>query len=165
MRNIYILLIIVFLFACGCTNRENADAPDQAKLIASLEKISDQYLVAWNNKDLNTLDELTSDKGEYYGSAPEEIMDKQGLMEMYSLFFEDTTSSYKYTVDSRNIRISSDGNSVIIYERIIFQKWSPEMPLCQTSHLIKIKGKWKIDFISWGFIIKNGDVEKVNEIL
>jgi SnoaL-like domain len=165
MKKIYILSIIVLLLACGCTNREDTDTLDQTKLIASLEKVADQYLEAWNNKDLNTLDKLTANDGEYYGSDPEEIMDKQALMEMYSLFFEDTTSSYIYTVDTRNIRVSPNGNSAVIMERITFPQWSPKMPICQTSHLIKTKGNWKIDFISWGFIIKNDDVEKINEIL
>ena len=164
MKNIYVLSIIALLLVSGCSNRENTDTLDQTKLIASLEKVSDQYLEAWNNKDLNTLDKLTANDGEYYGSDPEEIMDKQALMEMYSLFFEDTSSSYLYTNNFRKIRISPDGNSAVIMERITFPEWSPKMPICQTSHLIKTKDNWKIDFISWGFIIKNDDVEKVNEI-
>ena len=164
MKNIYVLSIIALLLVSGCSNRENTDTLDQTKLIASLEKISDQYLEAWNNKDLNTLDQLTANDGEYYGSDPEEIMDKQALMEMYSLFFEDTSSSYIYTNNFRKIRITPDGNSAVIMERITFPEWSPKMPICQTSHLIKTKDNWKIDFISWGFIIKNDDVEKVNEI-
>ena len=164
MKNIYVLLIITLLLASGCTNREDTDTLDQTKLITSLEKVSDQYLEAWNNKDLYTLDQLTADDGEYYGSDPEEIMDKQALMEMYSLFFDDTSSSYLYTNNFRKIRISPDGNSAVIMERITFPEWSPKMPICQTSHLIKTKDNWKIDFISWGFIIKNDDVEKVNEI-
>ena len=165
MRKFYVLSILAVLLASGCSKEEDTDTPDQNILIASIEEISDQYLEAWNNKDLNTLDQLTANDGEYYGSDPEEIMDKPALMEMYSLFFEDTTSSYLYTVNLRKIRVSPDGNSAVIMERITFQEWSPKMPMCQTSHLINTNGYWKIDFICWGFIIKNDDVEKVNDIL
>ena len=165
MKIFYVLSILTVLVACGCSKEEDTDILDQTVLIASLEEISDQYLEAWNNKDLNTLDQLTANDGEFYGSDPEEIMDKPALMEMYSLFFEDTTSSYLYTVNLRKIRISRDGNSAVIMERITFTEWSPKMPMCQTSHLKNTNGHWKIDFICWGFIIKNDDVEKVNDIL
>ncbi len=135
------------------------------ELTATLEKISDRYLDAWNKKDLKTLEQLTADDGEFYGSDPEEVMDKQALMEMYSRFFEDTTSSYLYTVDSRKIRISPGGNSAVIMERITFPEWSPKMPMCQTLHVINTNGHWTIDFICWGFIIKNDDVERLNDLL
>ena len=165
MKKFYVLSILAVLLASGCSKEEDTVIQAQTVPIASLEEISDQYLEAWNNKDLNTLDQLTANDGEFYGSDPEEIMDKQALMEMYSLFFEDTSSSYIYTNNFRKIRITPDGNSAVIMERITFPEWSPKMPICQTSHLIKTKDNWKIDFISWGFIIKNDDVEKVNEIL
>lgn len=138
---------------------------DNTELTATLEKISDRYLDAWNNKDLNTIDQLTADDGEFYGSDPEEIMDKQALMKMYSRFFEDTTSSYLYSVDLRRIRISPDGNSAVIMERITFPEWSPKMPMCQTLHVINTNGHWTIDFICWGFTIKNDDVERLNDLL
>ncbi len=165
MRKLYILWIFTVLVATGCNKEDTIDIPDQGALITSIEEISDQYLEAWNNKDLNKLDQLTSDDGEYYGSDPEEIMDKQALLDMYSLFFEDTTSSYLYTVNLRKIRVSPDGSSAVIMERITFPEWSPKMPMCQTSYLINTNGFWIIDFICWGFIIKNDDVEKVNHIL
>lgn len=161
----YVLALLAVLSASGCYKEGDTDTPDQTALIASLEEIADQYLAAWNNKDLSALDQLTADDGEFYGSDPEEIMDKQALLEMYSLFFEDTTSSYLYTVDLRKIRVSPDGNSAVIMERITFPEWSPKMPMCQTAHLINTNGHWKIDFICWGFIIKNDDVEKINDSL
>lgn len=164
MKKIYLLAMLAFLFASACSEEEE-NKVDPTQLTASVEKIADQYLQAWNDKDINTLDLLTADDGEYYGSDPEEIMDKQALMAMYSSFFEDDTNSYKYTVELRKTRVSPDGNSALIMERIIFPEWSAKMPMCQTSHLIYANGTWKIDFISWGFIIKNDDVEKVNEIL
>lgn len=160
IRKFYLLSILAVLFASGCSNEQNTLIPDQ-----TIEEISDQYLEAWNNKDLYTLNQLIANDGEFYGSDPEEIMDKPALMKMYTRFFEDTTSSYIYSVSLRKIRISADSNSAIIMERITFPEWSPKMPISQTSHVINANGFWKIDFISWGFIIKNDDVEKVNEIL
>jgi SnoaL-like domain len=164
MKTIYFLTILAILFASGCTD-ENNNNPDPTLLVSEVEEIADKYLEAWNAKDINTLDQMTADDGEYYGSDPEEIMDKPALLQMYSSFFEDPTSSYKYTVELRKIRITPDANEAIIMERIIFPEWSAKMPMCQTTHLINTNGNWKIDFISWGFIIKNDDVVKVNEIL
>ena len=138
---------------------------DNTELTATLEELSDRYVDAWNKKDLNTLDQLTADNGEFYGSDPEEIMDKHALMAMYSRFFEDTTNSYLYTVDSRKIRITPGGKSAVIMERITFPEGNPKMPMCQTLHVINTNGHWTIDFICWGFIIKNDDVERLNDIL
>lgn len=138
---------------------------DNNELTAALEKILDRYLDAWNKKDLKTLDRLSADDGEFYGSDPEEVMDKQALMAMFSRFFEDTTSSYLYTVDSRKIRITPDEKSAIIMERITFLEWSPKIPMCQTLHVINTNGHWTIDFICWGFVIKNDDVGKLNDVL
>ena len=165
MKNLYLLSILSILIVSGCSKDNNTSDIDQPDVAVVAEQIAEQYLEAWNNKDLSTLDQLTADDGEFYGSDPDEIMDKAGLMEMYSQFFTDTTSSYLYTVDLRKIKISSTDNSAMIMERITFPEWSPKMPMCQTSHLTLVADQWKIDFICWGFIIKNDDVPKVNEIL
>jgi len=165
MKNFYLLFILSVLIASGCSKEKETYNPDPAELTKTIEQIADQYLEAWNNKDLITLDELTTDDGEFYGSDPQEIMDKTALMDMYTLFFTDTTSSYLYTVDLRKIKVSYNGTSALIMERITFPEWSPKMPMCQTSHLILEADQWKIDFICWGFIIKNDDVPAVNDIL
>ncbi len=158
-------MIVGLVISSSCSKNEDSPPVNPEDIIAAVEAVSDQYLQAWNEKDLNTLDQLTSNDGEFYGSDPTEIMDKPALLEMYSLFFEDTTSSYMYTVNMRKIRVSPDANSAIIMERITFPEWSPKMPMCQTSHLVNDGGVWTIDFICWGFIIKNDDVVKVNEVL
>lgn len=166
MKKLYTLSLVALMFISGCAKEEVKPEPvNEDELIEALENVADQYLQAWNNKDLTTLDKMTDDDGDYYGSDPLEIMDKQGLMDMYELFFQDTTSSFLYTVNMRKIRISADGSSAVIMERITFPDWSPKMPMCQTSRLINLKGNWIIDFICWGFIIKNDDVEAVNDIL
>ncbi len=92
-------------------------------------------------------------------------MDKTAFLEMCSQFFADTTAAYSYNVDMRKIKISPGGKSAVIMERITFPEWNPQMPICQTSHLVQTNDQWKIDFISLGFIIKNDDVAKVNEAL
>jgi len=165
MKNLYVLLILSLLIVSGCSKENVTVDQDHSDLAVVIEEIADQYLEAWNNKDILKLDQLTDNDGEFYGSDPEEIMDKTALMEMYSQFFTDTTSSYLYNVDLRKIKISYNGNSALIMERITFPEWSPKMPMCQTSHLTLVDSQWKIDFISWGFIIKNDDVPNVNDIL
>ncbi|NOY51889.1 MAG: nuclear transport factor 2 family protein [Chlorobi bacterium] len=165
MKKFYFLLIFLFLIASGCSKKNDTYNQDSSDLVLAVEQIANQYFEAWNNKDLTKLNQLTADDGEFYGSDPEEIMDKTALLDMYSQFFADTTNSYLYNVDLRKIKVSSTGNSALIMERITFPAWSPKMPMVQTSHLTLVADEWIIDFISWGFIIKNDDVPKVNEIL
>jgi len=159
------IVILAFILACGCTSETKTKKQDQSEQIKSIEQIAEQYLEAWNNKNINKFDQLTTEDGQYYGSDPEEIMDKAALLQMYSQFFADTTTSYQYTVNLRKIKISTSGKSAVIMERITFPEWSPKMPMCQTIHLELKDKQWKIDFICWGFIIKNDDVTKVNEVL
>lgn len=174
MKKLFLITLpIVFIFlACEPKNQsEHAIAKevkmktDLLKETALIEKVAEEYKLAWNERNLQTMDVLTTKDGEFYGSDPTEIMDKTSLMEMFEEFFGDTTITYTYEVNMRKIRVAPDGNAAMMMERITLSLWSPKMPIVQASHLVKINGKWKFDFISWGFIIKNEDVETVNSAL
>ena len=93
MEKRFILAILTFIFVIGCTPKQEEKDPETLK--KGICQVLDQYLKAWNMRDngipIQTLDELTSDNGMYFGSDPNEIMDKKALMAMYREFFADST--------------------------------------------------------------------------
>ncbi len=68
-----------------------------------------------------------------------------------------------FTVDKREILIAEDGNSAIAIEQFYFKLFSPNLPWRVIFHAIKTGEDWKLDFISWNFIPKNEDIEKINK--
>lgn len=165
MKRLINLILFTTIITLSCTTEIENKSENTAEINSIIIQLADKYLASWNSKNLNSLDSLIAEDGKFYGSDPDEIMDKAALFGMYTSFFSDTTSDYQYTVNMRNIKIAANGKSAIVMERIIFPAWSPKMPMCQTSHFIKTGDSWKIDFISWGFIIKNEDVPKLNHAL
>ena len=167
MKNIYFITIWAGMMSAGCQPKAPT-APAKVDLNAvndTITKLADKYLKAWNAEDMEELSALIADDGEFYGSDPAELMDKTSLLEMYTQFFSDTTTDYSYDIDIRKIRPAADGKSAIVVEYITLDDWSPVIPLRQTSHLVKTGNDWKIDFIAWGLIAKNEDVEKLNKAL
>ncbi len=163
MEKRFILAILTFIFVIGCTPKQEEKDPETLK--KGICQVLDQYLKAWNIKDIKTLDALTSDNGIYFGSDPDEIMDKKALMAMYREFFADSTNNYRYDVNLQEIIPAENGESIMAVEYITFKNWSPKIPFRQSFRFVKQGKNWIIDFITWGIIVKNKDIERLNKIL
>ncbi len=163
MKKRFILAILTFIFVVGCTPKQETKYPET--LEKEICQVLDQYLKAWNMKDEATLDALTSDNGMYFGSDPDEIMDKKALMTMYREFFADSTNNYRYDVNLQEIISAENEESVMAVEYITFKNWSPKIPFRQSFRFVKQEEDWIIDFIAWGIIVKNKDIERLNKIL
>ena len=61
----------------------------------------------------------------------------------------------------RMIRLDKEGNSAIVIEQFFINEWSNKIPVRNVSHLVKIKGKWYMDFMSSGFIPDNEDMSRI----
>ena len=165
MKNLSLFLIIAVLIAAGCTQTVEPETVDLDAVKETVTKIADKYLDAWNSENLDVLTNMVTDDGMFFGTDPTELMDKKALLEMYAELFADTAVDYSYSIDTRKTKVAGNGSSAIVVEYITIGDWSSKMPLRQTSHIVKTEDNWKIDFISWGFIIRNEDVEKVNQAL
>lgn len=128
-------------------------------------EMDDLYMNAWNTKDIEVLDEMIADDGMFFGTDPSELMDKTALMEMYTELFDDTDANYSYEIDIRKIKLAKDGKSAIVVDYIDLYDWSPLIPLRHISQFVKTNNDWKIDFIAWGLIARNEDIDKLNEAL
>lgn len=165
MKKLLLLATLAILIIAACQPNAKVDVVDMKAANKAIDKLSDTYLLAWNTKDQASLIDLTSDEGIFFGSDPSEILDKKGLTEMFSMVFSDTTTDYSYIVNLREIKLAKDGKSGLVIEHINMNGWSPEMPMRQTFQFVKSGSDWKIEFISWGFLIQNEKVQKLNMIL
>lgn len=165
MKKIYFLSIIIVMIVVGCQQKEQIESVDLKATNDTVTQLLDEYLDAWNAKDIDALNVMVADDGLYCGSDPSEILDKSSLMDMFIQVFSDTTYSYSYKVDVRKVKVAANGNFAIAMEHISMSGWSPLLKMRQTFQIVKTNNKWEIDYIGWGFLTKNENVEKLNNAL
>lgn len=164
MKTRSLLFLLALLIIAGCQPCDKTEAVDLAAVKESVIKIADEYKDAWNNQNLDALNSIISQKGLYCGTDPSEIFDKEELFDLWEKALADSID-YSYTIDKRKIMLAEDGKSAIIMEYLNIKGWSPFLMGRQTIEVVKTDEHWEIDYISWGFLIKNEDVERVNKAL
>lgn len=138
---------------------------DIATAKVAVNALMENYLTAWNGKDVKTLTSLITDDGMFCGTDPGEIMNKKTVADAWKMAFADTSFNNTFTVDKREIRLGSDGNSAIVMEQHVANPYTPKIPWRLVCRAVKTADGWKLDFISWNLIPKNEDVEKLNKAL
>ena len=164
MKNLHFLTILALLLTAGCNPIVETESVDLDAVNDTITLEITKYQNAWNAKDIDVFTELVSDDCRFFGSDPSEILDKAGLINMYAEYFAESTD-FSYSVELREVMPASDGKSAIVVEHITMSGWTPKMPMRHSTHFVKVNDTWKIDFISWGFIVRNDDVQKLNEVL
>ena len=96
---------------------------------------------------------------------PAEFWDKKQISDMWTQAFADTSLKINYSIDKREIRLSSDGKSALVIEQFVMQALSQKMPVRMINHVVKTGEIWMIDFVSWNFIPRNEDIGKLNKVL
>jgi len=125
----------------------------------------DKYNSAFKAKDAGTLVSLLADAGMFCGTDPSEIWDKKQIADGWTQYFADPSLVIDNTVDKCEILIAEDGESAIAIEQFYFKLFSPNIQWRTIFHAIKSGDAWKFDFISWGFIPRNEDIDKINKAL
>lgn len=165
MKNICFLLVVAVLITAGCNQKMKTEPFDLGVVNDIVIELDDTYMKAWNAKDIDVLDEMIADDGMFFGTDPSEIMDKTALIDMYTQLFAETGANFSYNIDIRKIKLAEDGKSAIVVDYIDLYDWSPLIPLRHTSQFVKTDNNWEIDFIAWGLIAKNEDIDKLNKAL
>lgn len=123
----------------------------------------DKYDAAFKAKDAPAVIALLAETGLFCGTDPSEVWNKKQISEGWTAAFADTSMMIDFTVDKREILIAEDRNSAIAIEQFYFKLFSPNLAWRVIFHAIKSGEDWKLDFISWNFIPKNEDIEKLNK--
>lgn len=165
MKKIILITIVSTLLFAGCQPKEQPQTVDLKAIKDTVNILAEKYMKAVIARDIEVLSGLIAEDGLYCGTDPSEIFDRQALLDYWTEISKDTVIDYSYKVGLREIKLADDGKSAIILEHIKAPGLSPNMPVVQSYQLVKKDNKWQIDFISWGFLIRNEDVAKVNEEL
>jgi len=130
---------------------------------ASVAALLDKYDSAFKAKDAPAVIALLAGNGLFCGTDPSEIWDKKQISDMWTKGFAETSLTIDFTVDKREIMVAEDENSAIAIEQFYFKDFSPNIMWRVIFHAVKFGEDWKLDFISWNFIPKNEDIEKINK--
>jgi uncharacterized protein (TIGR02246 family) len=163
-RTFYLMLVAVMIFT-ACQSKTKIVPVDTAAAKVAVTTVLDKYNSAFKAKDANALMTLLTDDGLYCGTDSKELLDKASLSNMMNQTFADTSLKVNYTIDKREIRIATDGNSAIAVEQMFFKAFSQKIPVRMVYHLVKTKDNWLFDFVSWNFIPNNEDLGKLNKSL
>lgn len=154
---------LVFMIIVSC--QPKTQPVDIAAAKVEVNDFMDTYLKLWNAKDANSLTALLAEDGMFCGTDPSELMNKKTISDAWVQAFADTTLKFIFSVDKREIRVESDGNSAIVMEQFTVNPYTPKIPWRLVSHIVKTGDGWKLDFISWNLIPTNEDIPRLNKAL
>jgi ketosteroid isomerase-like protein len=164
MKKILLLSSVVVIFLIGCQQKEKERIVDLAAVEQTVDEFAEKYYNSLVSKNVDALNILVADDGLFCGTDPSEVFTKRDVIEYWTTVSEDTVNDYSYKVDLRKIKVTPTGQSAIVMEHLT-SAMSPLMKITQTYHVVKTNDSWLIDYLSWGFLVKNDDIEKVNAVL
>ncbi len=161
------LLFLTIMAVClsACQTATNTKPVDTAASKAEVNALLDKFHSSFQSRDVTGMMNLLTDNGLFCGTDSKELLNKEEFNKQTTQSFTDAAFVPKYTLDRREIRIESDGNSGIALDQFIFHLISEKIPCRQIFHLVKINNEWKIDFASWSLIPNNEDIGKLNKAL
>jgi ketosteroid isomerase-like protein len=165
MKKTLFFLFIAVIAITACQPKTKIVPVDKEAAKVAVTALLDKYDSAFKAMDANTLIPLLAEDGLFYGTDPSEVWDTKQMSDGWTQAFADTSLKFDYTIDKRDIRIAADGNSALAIDQLYVKIYSPKIPWRIIFHTIKSGENWKIDFISWNFIPKNEDIEKLNKAL
>jgi hypothetical protein len=165
MKKLFFLLFVAAIFLTGCQPKAESEPVDLNAVKSELNALADSYFNAWQEKDFDLLENMIADWGLFCGTDPDEIWNKDGVLELWKEYFTDSLATIDYTSMDREISASPDGLSAIIVDQGIFPGWSPKIPVRQTFHAVKTGDNWLVGYIGWSFLPRNEDVGLLNKAL
>jgi uncharacterized protein (TIGR02246 family) len=165
MKRTFYLMLVAVMIITACQTKTKIVPVDPAAAKVAVTTVLDKYNSAMKAKDANAIMTLLTDNGLYCGTDSKELLDKASLSNIMNQTFADTSLKVNYSIDKREIRIATDGNSAIAVEQMFFKAFSQKMPMRMVYHLVKNGDNWLFDFVSWNFIPNNEDLGKLNKAL
>jgi hypothetical protein len=166
MKKIYYLLVAAAMIISACQPKPKPVTVDITAEKAAVTTLFDKYHAAIKGMDVNAMATMIADDGLICGTDPSEFWAKKPLIDEWTKVASDTSiKKFDYTIDKREIRIESDGNSAVIIEQLILPIITSKIPVRLIYHAVKVEDKWLFDFISYNFILKNEDIARVTKAL
>lgn len=165
MKRDILLTILAILFVAGCQPKAQDQPVDLASAKESISLAIDNYIKAFNSRDLETYSNLLADDGLICGTDPGEFWNKKEAVDLMKQQFADTSFNWKLVPGKQEIKVSSDGKSAIVVTQYLVTELSPKIPIREITYIIKTENRWLISFTSYNFITENENVDKLNKAL
>lgn len=166
---IFTTIIFTAMTFIGCQEKSRITASEATDPQAAKKEVSDvldSYHQGLKTKNLSAMSEALTEDGLFCGTDPGELWDKESFSAYMTKAFADTTSkNIEYAIDTRDVRISDDGQSAIVTEQFQMDELSKRIRTRMITHLISTNEGWKIDFSSLAMIPANADLGKLDKAL
>ena len=163
MKQILIILVVGCIGIASCEkNQSAAPVVNKEEVSKAVGELFDGFNSSLKNKDVSAMGNFLSDDGLYLGTDPEEFWSKQRVVEELNKMAQDTSINLNFTIDKREVRVSSDGMMALVIDQSVVLFLS-KIPVRMVGHAVMKDGQWKIDFYSWSFIPKNESMSKLSE--
>jgi ketosteroid isomerase-like protein len=153
------LILITILILPGNTL---ISQPNRGVSEDQVRSFIENYYKTIAGQDMDALGNMLADNGLFCGTDPTEYWDKEAIVEMFRQSASGDAPDMSEMLKKRVINVAGNGMSAIIVEQLDMP-WSPNLPVRQTLHLVRLGERWAIDFIGWSFMAANEDIAKLNE--
>ena len=158
----HFLLILSVLVLSACWAQTNPVSGIKSASEEAITKFMDNFYAAYHSKDYKKVLDFITEDCLSCGTDSKEFWDKAATSEMIKAMVADTSvHPPAFKIDKRVIKLDKEGNSAIVIEQFFVEEWSKKIPVRNVSHLVKIKGKWYLDFMSSAFIPDNEDMARI----
>jgi uncharacterized protein (TIGR02246 family) len=165
MKRIYFLALMIMMIMAACQPKPKTVPVDTSAAKTAISALLDEFDAAFNGSDASKMIASLTEDALTLGTDPSEFWDKKQISDAWTQAMADTTMKFDYTVDKREIRLAADGNSAVVVEQFTMPFISQKIPVRNVYHVVKVGDNWMIDFMSFSFIPKNEDLEKLNKAL
>jgi ketosteroid isomerase-like protein len=163
MKKMLFILLVVCIGLTSCQkNQSTASVVNREEVSKAVGELMDGFNSSFKNKDVIAVENYLSDDGLFVGTDPEEFWNKQRFVEELNKMAQDTSINFNFTIDKREIRVSPDGKMALVIDQTVIPYFS-KIPVRMVGHVVMKDEKWKIDFYSWSFILKNESMSKLSE--
>lgn len=163
MKKIYIFFCIVVMLIVACKQTPKVVPVDLQAEEAAVNGLLDKLISSSKAGDKSLFLESLTEDPLVCGTDPSEFWNKQQILEMLNQDTASTNPEPNYISD-RVIKVAPDGTSAIVVVQFL-GIWSPKIPIRQVYHFVKVNDKWLIQFVNYGLIPKNEDIQKLNEAI
>ena len=158
----FVLVACLSLAACQRPGPAPVDKDAAKKAVADL---FDSYGKALKAKDVNGITATLADDILFICTDPNEFWNREQLVTQLNSIAKDSTFSWEFTVNKREIRLSPDGMMAIVAEQEMIPMISGKISVRSVGHARMIDGQWKIDFYSFAITPRNEDMAKLNKAM
>ena len=165
MRKLLVIAALVLFAGVAFGQTSKTIQVDFETEKAAVADLFDKYYSAINAKDAASLPTFLTEDVLVCGTDPSEFWNKEQITDAWTQSLADTTLEINITIGKREIRVADDGSSAIVVEQYIMPFLSSKIHIRTVSNAVKTNDKWMIDFMSFNFIPKNEDIQKLNEAI